>query len=294
MAHETTPATHGAATETGTPPHAAPSQPADWRAGLPDELKPTAERFNSPADAVKAVADLRRRESTAIRIPGKDARPEEIAAYRKAMAVPETADAYLKLFPAPTPGEPPSEAVVARRAAWAKRFHDANVPAPVADALIRALGEDIAQDMQAIAEADRKYVADATAALEKKWGPAFPVNKTFADRGFAALAEKAGVDMDALLKLETKGGAYLMDHPDIVQIFAAVGREMDEGSLGPAASADQRTAIDSQLREVRARIEIAQANRDTKEANRLYQVEQSLIAKASGSRPIVGAHGRPA
>ena len=100
--------------------------------------------------------------------------------------------------------------------------------------------------------------------------------------------------MDALLKLETKGGAYLMDHPDLVQIFAAVGREMDEGSLGPAASADHWTAIDSQLREVRAGIERAQANRDTKEANRLYQVEQSLIAKASGSRPIVGAQGRPA
>ena len=54
----------------------------DWRSDLPEDLRKTAERFASKADAVRAIESFRKRESQ-VRVPGKDATDDEKAAYRK-------------------------------------------------------------------------------------------------------------------------------------------------------------------------------------------------------------------
>jgi len=44
----------------------------NWSEGWDEELKNTADRFSSREDAVRAVQDLRKRDSQ-VRVPGKDA-----------------------------------------------------------------------------------------------------------------------------------------------------------------------------------------------------------------------------
>jgi hypothetical protein len=274
-----------------TQPQAQPH--ADWRAAITDEeARAEASRATDINGLARRVVDLRKQLSGAIVKPGERASEEQKAAYRRAIGVPETIDGYR--FLDPPAGHTLTDAIRAERAVWAKAFHDANLPAETADRLIAKFAEKALAQQAAILAADRKYAADGKAALERKWGADAPINHTLGERALVTLADKAGVDVDALLNIETTAGTFLLDHPDIVQIFAAAGREMDEGSLGPASTSDHRTAIDGQLRAVRAGIERAQANRDSKEANRLYQQEQALIARMNGTRPIVGSDGRAA
>jgi hypothetical protein len=85
-----------------TPPAGTPAAtPQTWNdivAGLPEDLRGTAGKYQSLEDTVKAAAELRKELSRSrdgyVRVPGADAKPEEVAAYRKAMGVPESAAGY--------------------------------------------------------------------------------------------------------------------------------------------------------------------------------------------------------
>src|SRR5205823_13047398 len=68
---------------------------ADWRASITDpEHVEFAKRMASPADAVKSAVDLRKLNSSMIRVPGKDATAEDRAKFHKAIGVPETVEGY--------------------------------------------------------------------------------------------------------------------------------------------------------------------------------------------------------
>jgi hypothetical protein len=80
---------------------------ATWREdivkGLPDADKvlEKAKRFASPTELMKSVlageskiSELTEAQKSLLKIPGKDAKPEEVAAFRKALNVPEKAELY--------------------------------------------------------------------------------------------------------------------------------------------------------------------------------------------------------
>src|SRR5687767_6715160 len=105
-------------------PAPAPAASDDWRSDLPDDLKETANRFTSKADAVRAIIDMRKRESQ-VRVPGKDATPDQIAAYHKAIGVPEKPELYE--FPDLPEGLELTDQVKESRAEWGKRFHSLGI-----------------------------------------------------------------------------------------------------------------------------------------------------------------------
>ena len=262
----------------------------DWTADLPDDLKETGKRFTSKADAVRAIIDFRKRESQ-VRVPGKNATPEEIATYHKAIGIPEKPEDYE--FADLPEGLELTEELKAERAEWGKRFHALGIPKEAAKELSKLANEEALRELKAVKEADEAFVKQQEAALRNEWkGEEYERNKTLANRAFTELANRTGLKLDDLTRIETKDGRFLMDRAEIVKMFAAIGREMSEGSLGPTLTESEKDTVEEQIRNVRTQVSEAQASGDSKRANKLYQQEQALIAKRDGSKQIVGAHGR--
>ena len=278
-----------AAEPAATAAPSAPAAPEDWRADLPDDLRKVADRFTSKADAIRAIADLRKRESQA-RVPGKNASEEEVAAYRKAVGIPDAPEGYE--FPT-ADGQDVTPEIEAARGEWAKTFHELGVPKDTAAKLIERVRAESEQQLAAQVQADKSYAKEQEAALRAEWkGDEFDKNKTLANRAFTDVANRAGVTATELTQIETKDGRFLLDDARMVRVFAAIGREMAEGTLSPALNDSERDTVENEVADVRRQIGEAQSAGDSQKANRLYQREQALIAKM-GNRSIVGA-GRSA
>ena len=260
----------------------------DWRSDLPEDLRKTAERFASVADTVRAIENFRKRESQ-VRVPGKNATEEEISAYRKAVGIPEKPDDYEF---SDLSEEELTDEIKTSRQEWSKRFHQLGIPKESAKALSKMVNDDQQKYMSAQVEADKAFSKSQEDALRAEWKGDFDKNKTLANRAFKDIAERAGIKLNDLTKIETKDGRFLMDRAEIVKLFSIIGREMAEGSLGPALTESERETVEEEIRGVRNEIDEAQSQGDSKRANRLYQKEQKLIARQRGNKPIVGSAGR--
>lgn len=263
----------------------------DWREQLKDE---DAKKFAAEATDINAFAkralDARRAMSNAIIRPGKDATPEQISAYRKSMGIPEKAELYE--FPTLPKGVDLTDEMKAERKEWGDRFHKLGVSNDQAKQLWELVVADNAKSAQATIDADKAFTKAQDEALKADWKGDYDKNKTLGNRAFRDLAEKAGLNVEELTKIETKDGRFLLDNANIVRMFAAIGREMAEGTLGPALNETEIDTVNDQIKTVRGKMAEAQGRGDSKEANKLYATEQALIAKRDGNQPVVGAGGR--
>ncbi len=263
----------------------------DWRADLPDDLKKTADRFSSREDAVRAIQAFQKRDGQ-VRVPGKDASDEEVAKFQKAMGIPEKADGYE--FPEMAEGQELTDEIKTSRVEWGKRFHDMGISADQAKLLSQLVGEDSEKIVAAQVQADKDFAQTQEDALRQEWkGDDFEKNKTLANRAFTELADRTGLNIDDLAKIETKDGRFLMDRVEMLKIFSVIGREMAEGTLGPAVSETERETVEDEIRTIRTQIAEAQNKNDSKRANQLYTKEQNLL-KRMGDQPVVGSAGRAA
>ena len=260
--------------------------PYNFRTEVSEEFQETAKRFTSLDDAFRSIQDFRKRESQ-VRVPGKDATDEERAAYNKAIGVPESSSDYE--FPAV---EDMTDEIKASQETWGKRFHDLGVSKDTAKSLAEMLNEDVQAQLNAQIEADKAFAESQENALKTEWKAEYDTNVTLANRAVAEIANRAGINIETLKQVETKDGRFLLDRSDILKLFATVGREMAEGTLGPTMSDSERETASDQLRDLRKQISEAQSEGDSKRANQLYQREQALIAKMEGNKPVVGVGGR--
>ena len=270
------------------------STESDWRAAIKDEAaRKFAEDSPDLEHLAKRAFDMRQKISSAIVKPGKDAKPEEIAAYRKALDIPAEAKEYLNGVQRPehiSEEDWKSERVQGLLGSFAERMHAKGAPKAAVQEAIAFELEVEANLLKAQAEEDKKFAEASESALKEKWGPEFSKNKEFANR---AVEKLFGDSFEKASKLTDSAGRFVLDNPVFIEAFAAIGREMGEGSLGGAMTDSERDTLDDQIRNVRKEIETAQVERDSKRANSLYQKEQALLAKQKGSKPIVGA-GRAA
>lgn len=262
---------------------------SDWRAGITNpEARKLAEDSADINHLAERALNMRQKLSGAIMKPGKDAKPEEVAAYRKAMGVPDAPDGYV--FEDPE-GYTATDADKAIRGQFAKVFHDHNVPAETAKGLTEAYRQIVTAQAAEIKAADEKYAADSEAALKKQWGADYDANVAVAER---AAKHILGEDYAAARRLTDSTGRFVLDNPVMLRMLAKIGREMGEDGLRGGASESELATIDGQITDLRKQQSEAQAKGDSKLANQLYQKEQGLIAKRNGSQPVVGARGRAA
>lgn len=282
------------------PPAAPEAKPnGDWRAPLSDaKLREHAERFPSLDDLVRGNLDQRQKLSGAIVKPGKDAKPEDIAAFRKALDVPEAPDGYQFVRPEHIDEETfKSEGTQALVKSFADFLHkETTVSKTDAAKLFDWYGRFEALTLKSQKEADDRFAQESLTALQKKWpGEEFTKNREHANRALAALSQQAGIDVDALRNIETKAGRFMLDDPNFVQIFAAIGREMGEDStFGRVMTDGDRQTAEARAKEIHGKIDEAMARNDHDLANKLDQELQDLHRKMGGAKPIVGAMGRAA
>lgn len=208
---------------------------SDWRAGIEDpELQELAKRIASPADAIKSIAELRKANGSMVKMPAKDAKPEDIAKFRKALGVPEKVDDYKF----DVEGHEASDADMAIRAEVAKVLHAENVPASVAPKLAKVVS-DIGASI--LAEQDRvafEARGASEAGLKKDWGADFEANKNMAIN----VANQLGTPALKGFLNEVHNGQKIGDHPELIRILGTVGRRMGEGQfIGATGKAEVST-----------------------------------------------------
>ncbi len=252
---------------------------ADWRTGLDGDALEFAKRFASPADVAKAALDLRKANSSMIRVPGADAKPEQIAAFRKALGAGETVEAY-EFKPAAGEASETDKIVASKVAEVMHRHH---VPLTAATELHGVVTE-IAASVQA--EQDRVALQareDSQASLKKEWGGDYESNTELAKR---AISQFASDDLKAFLNDTVISGQKLGDHPELIRVFGMIGRRTGEGEFIGAVGTDQKQGLVAELDRIYADNPPGTARfKESGVQSRIRQLNEQLY----GTAPIVGA-----
>jgi len=260
----------------------------DWRAAIAEPgLRRVAEKFTSPAEVVKSYAALQSRLGRSVVKPGPDAGVEELAAYRRQLGVPESAEGYDVQLPEDLPPALASDAAgEALQRDFLKAMHEAGASNDVVQKALDWYYGNAAQGLAQQEKSAAERRAEAEASLRHEWGGDHERNLTFARRAVQSFGDSAFVDF---LESQQAEGVKLGDHPAFVRAFAAIGRSMGEDV--PLSGAGENGGG-----RLQARIDAVHALQDSdpqRYASRAVQSElQSLYARLYGGQPVVGSEGR--
>jgi hypothetical protein len=194
-----------------------------WRAALSDEFKEHefVKTFTKPTDFVKSALEIKTERDSlktklgeAIFKPGENAKPEEIAAYRKALGVPESPDEYE--FPKGEDVEHDENMI-----SWAKGlFHKVGLTKEQGSVISQSWDGFIKGLVEAENAEAEKAKSEAETKLKGEWGADYTKNveltrrayKHFGGDEFAAFLDESGMGNNAAL----------------IKVFYAVGKAMGE------------------------------------------------------------------
>ena len=264
----------------------------DWRAAITDEkARRFAERFASPADAAVSAFKARQQLSGSVRVPGRKAGREDVAAFRRALGVPDRPEGYAVALPEGLPGSLDlDEAGKARLDTYLKAMHEAGATPDVVQRGIDLYYGFLAEGLEARERAAVGAREKANADLTREWGAdakgndgcARRVFDTFGGERFAVFVENAEV-----------GGVKLGDHPEMRRIFAAIGRAMGEDRLHAPGGGEQGKSAQDRIDEIHSWQHSSDPKESEKYKTDAVQAElRGLYQRLEGDRPIVGAGGR--
>jgi len=165
-----------------------------------------------------------------IKKPGKDAKPEEIAEFHKAMGVPEKPEDYfkdIKLENGVVIGEADKPIVDM----FVTAMHKEGATQGVINAMLNTYYGHLGTQAAAIDEADDEFARENTKTLKEEFGPAYQrVTKNWIPQLFKTAP--GGMDvknpnslMARVLHGRTTDGRIIGDDPDVVRWLADVVRE---------------------------------------------------------------------
>lgn len=258
-----------------------------WRDTITDPaLKNVAERFTSPADAIKAIVDLRTDNSKRIKVPDAGASDEDKAKFRKALGVPDKPDGYKITAP---DGIEMSDADKQVLEAVLPIAHEAGIPQATLNGFVSKFLElqrdMVGQTMQRLQE----FGKQSEAQLKREWGQDFDANVNLANRAAEGLG---GPELKAFLnQTPLATGGMLGDHPVIVKFLATLGRRTGEGDMLLGPTPQERSSIQDQINELNRQVPVGSRGYTSAEHQ---QKLQALYDKLHGKAPIVGSQGRAA
>lgn len=236
-----------AAAETAKPAPAA--FPDDWReqlAGGDDKALSTLKRYGSP----KGLWDKIRNQEKALSArgpakPGKDATPEEVAAWRKAEGIPETPDGYVEGLTLPDGallGDDDKPVV----ASYAAAMHEVGVPQGVIDRTMAWYFNHLEEVTTAQKDADEAFRAEAVTELRNEFGDNFQRSVT----GIANLFPSKDV-MNALIGGRTADGKLIGDDPRMLRVLASLAAQVrPDGDTRLPAGQGSGGSIDGEIAEI--------------------------------------------
>jgi hypothetical protein len=209
-----------------------PAAPADWRAGLPEDLRGEKMFENikgkdwveAGPTLAKGYRDAQKLVGSGImRVPGKDAKPEEVAKWKSENlgklaeaglidAAPAASDKYeAKLnLPEGRAADPKSMS----------RFYDVAHKNGLSDRQAQAVLDLYVELQDGARDSIGGSAKEAMTTLEREWGGAVQHNLGLAQR---AVAELGGRELMELL--DTTG---LGNHPALIRVFHRVGKVLSE------------------------------------------------------------------
>jgi hypothetical protein len=227
--------TAAAATETKP----AASDYGAWVEGLSDaDKKAYAKNFKGFDGILDGALNLRKEISTRVKVPGKDASPEDVAAFRKAIGAAEKPEDYKAATPE---GYEMGEVQTALLGAMQKAAHESGVPAASFESFTKTYFEmEKAVQEKVEAEVDQ-YRRDNEVAMKKEFGADYEKlmagAKLFVDQRlnvpeFTALLED---------KITWNGvSMQLGSHPAVVKMLTQIGqRTAEDGVIGYNSPAEK-------------------------------------------------------
>lgn len=225
--------------------------PADWRTGLPEEL-----RGDKSLESIKGkdwaeagpvlVKNYIHAQSLVgadkLIIPGKDAKPEVIAEFRRKLGVPEKAEEYGVKLP-----EGITEDKIDKKLldVWKGRLHAQGIPKAQAESIITEYLSDNAALIKTQEEASVKQQETWASELLQKFGKDYDKQVNFAR---FALKELGSTELATMLEQSGLGS-----NPSVVEFFAKAGKAIsDDKALGsgglegrPTSSAGAQHALNA-------------------------------------------------
>lgn len=198
----------------------AASAPSDWRAALPEALQkdPALASFKDVASLAKSYREAAKLIGSSIRIPGPNASPEEVAAFRAKLGVPESPEGYR--MDAPPEVAPLLDGEMLDR--FKQAAHRLGVPAQAVAGLWQWYLGELREQQRGVAQMTKQVAAQ----LREEWGDAlFERNVALAQR---TVREFGGEEL-----IEFLDATGLGNHPGLIKLFARVGHLLAEDGHVP-------------------------------------------------------------
>ena len=222
-----------AATETSTAPtqHSTSYVNPDgtfaegWANNLPEDsaaYKDTLSKYKSVPDMAKALANANALIGKKLGVPNEKSSPEEVAAFRRSLGVPDTIDEY-KFAPDALPEGMTWDDNNVKN--YAEIAHKHNIPPSAMKALVTEHAKMEHFKMQGMQAQIEKQHVDAVNTLKKEWGGEFDKNIGLAKQA----AKIAGVNANS------QGFA----DPEVVRGFVRMAQMMSEDKVGRSMSGSE-------------------------------------------------------
>lgn len=227
---------------------AAPADwPEDWRekyAGTDEKLAKRLGRYASPKAALDALISAQDKISRGeLKKPlGEKPSPEDLAAYRKDLGIPETPDKYdLKLSDGRVVGEDDKPLI----GKFLERMHGKNATPDQVSAGVDAYYEVVEEIQAQRYEADEDFRRTAEDELRAEWGSEFRRNVNMVS-GLLSGAPEGVKEM--LLEARTEEGVRIINSPDTLRWLTQLAREVNPvATVVPGAGANAGQAISDEL-----------------------------------------------
>ena len=189
-----------------------------WLDALPDDAKDykdTLSKYKSVPDMAKALANANQLIGKKLGVPSEKSSPEEVAAFRKALGVPDTLDDY-KFAPDALPEGMTWNDDFAKP--FAEIAHKHNVPPGAMKALANQFAHYEKVKLESLQSTFEKQRTDAVGTLQKEWGNEFDKNIGLAKQA----AKMAGVNANS----------HGFSDPEVVRGFVRMAQMMSEDKMG--------------------------------------------------------------
>lgn len=220
----------------------------DWRkelSGGDDSALKTFERFSTPKDAGKAYLEAvtKIRTNTLAKPLAADAKPEEVAEWRKANGIPEKPEGYFEKLPNGRVLGQEDQPLFTEFANAVAHKHNLKPEAvhDIVDWYYKLADTESAQ----LSTVDKTHTKEAEDALRAAWGEDYRANQNHLDNYMAGLPEN-------LQKSFREGfggdGRKLMHNPDFVQWMSNIAREFTPtGIVAAGGNESQMSTITDEL-----------------------------------------------
>ena len=204
-------------------------------------------RFNSPADAAKALREQDKLISSGQlkRALPKDAKPEAVAEWRKENGIPEAADKYDLGVPK---GVELTEHDNTMLAGFAEKAFASNMTPEQVKAATGAYFEVREAIAESVAAANAAAKDETTEVLRAEWGSDY---KTNVDGVSSLLKSSPSSAVNGLLQARTPDGVQLLNNPEVMRWLAGHARELGYvGATVVPSGGDIGKSIDDEIKAI--------------------------------------------